>query len=111
MKTEFKLAIIGVILTSIYVEMCVSYVFFALGYTGVWLDCMFYYGSDLFTASNPYLLLIFSTRLRGYFVQFCTCGKVSHTRIAPATTRVHTVKNGDTIKEQKVGKGPTINYI
>ena len=87
LKMEMKLAIMGAILSTIYVEMCVSYVLYALNWTALWIVCMSYYGSDLFAACNPYLLIIFSPRLRGYFVEFCTCGKVSHQKIHPTTNR------------------------
>ena len=60
MKVEMKLAVMGVILSTIYVAMVSTYIFWFFNYSSLILDFVFLFGSDLFSASNPYLLLLFS---------------------------------------------------
>ena len=50
-----------------------------LDYDYVWQTYAFYWGSDLFSVNNPYLLLLFSKKLRGYFLSMITCGRVQQT--------------------------------
>lgn len=47
-----------------------------MGYNYYWQLYYYYWIKDLYAMSNPYLLLTFSSELRGYFVEMLTCGKV-----------------------------------
>ena len=97
LKAEVKLTIIGFILSFCYVEMYISYIFYAAGYYHLIIDCMFNYGSDLFSGSNPYMLLGFSKLFRGYFIEFCTCRKIN-VKVKPITNG--TGKPTKTIKKK-----------
>ena len=74
MSVETKLAALGVINVSLYTVLNAMYVLWYIGYNNVWQYHILDIFADLLCLNNPYLLLLFSGQLRGYFVQMITCG-------------------------------------
>ena len=113
MKAEIKLAISGVIFSTLYVSIVLCYIMWSLGSTWIIWDFVFLFAADLFSASNPYLLLLFSSlcplkmlsktvqnllfsaKLRKYFVRVVTCGKVGHLKNSIKVIKVGKILNKD----------------
>ena len=88
MAVEIRLAIIGLIICGLYALMCTVYVCWFFGVYWRGLSYVYLYSAALFAASNPYLLLVFSTKCRRTFLHFCTCGKMTPlSPVAKPTTK------------------------
>jgi hypothetical protein len=94
-NVEMRLAIMGCILTSLYLIMCGSYVCILIFGTNDIFSWVFGIASDLLSVSNPYLLLLFSSTVRAQFVAFLTCRQAEITFVS---TKVVSTKQPTVIK-------------
>jgi hypothetical protein len=75
MAAEKKLAFTGLVLTVSYVAMnipTVATIFY--DESPAWISYAWYYANDVFTVSNPYLLLLFGAQVRRCFIRYVTLG-------------------------------------
>ena len=75
MSVEAKLAALGVVDVSFYTVLNVTYILWYFDYNEEWQYHIFAIFANLLCLRNPYLLLLSSGTLRGYFVEMITCGR------------------------------------
>ena len=77
MRAEIKMAINILIMSALYVTICVTMVYYALGYDTQWQWVTWNLCVMGITVSEPFLLLLFCKQLRTQLLRLVTCGKLT----------------------------------